>query len=100
MYDKLLPYIKESDFSGDLALVASACGVDVAAKLAVHCRGIHVYIPSSLPRQTIMRYIADARADGRSTKQIAHALGVSERYIQYLSTPPAPPCEQLLLTDN
>ena len=101
MHEDLISQLQPEDFTGDLALVASSCGVDVAASLAVNCRGLNIYVPSNLPRAALVRYARQERNLGRSVKQIAWQAGLSERYVHSLLNPSAE-CgsEQLQLFDN
>ena len=87
MHEDLISHLRPEDFTGDLALVASSCGVDVAAALAVNCRGLSIYVPSYLPRAVILRYAKQQRDLGRSVKQIAWQAGLSERYVHSLLNP-------------
>ena len=98
----LQAYIQQADLTGDLVWVAGVCGIDVAKKLLLECRGVNIYVPSGLPKTVMQRYAQDARKEGISIKQIARVLRVSERYAQILLQPKAEAdAQQLsLLTDS
>ena len=97
----LQDYIQQADLAGDLVWVAAVCGVDVAKKLLLECRGVNIYVPSGLPKTAMQRYAQDARKEGLSIKQIAKVLRISERYAQILLQPKEEPdVQQLSLLDD
>ncbi len=75
--------ISHEDLTEDLRIVASTCGIETVRNLLRNCAGMSIYIPRiSRLDQFIVRYIRESR--GKSFKQIARELGVSEQYIKRL----------------
>ncbi len=75
--------IKQEDLTEDLQMVASSCGIETVRNLLRNCAGMSIYVPRiSRLDHFIMRYIRESR--GKSFKQIASELGVSEQYIKRL----------------
>ena len=77
-HDGLAP----DDLPGDLHLVATECGMDVAVALAEKMGGVQIYITRAdgLVSDKKKEYII-ANFNGRNHKELAIATGWSERYI-------------------
>lgn len=73
-------YIRPEDFNADLDLVARYVGPDIAAALAVGFSGVNIYVSENALRRAKIRWARDLYAQGKSVKQIALELKISEAW--------------------
>ena len=73
-------YIKPEDFNADLDLVSQYVGPDIAAALAVGFSGVNIYVSENALRRAKIRWARDLYAKGKSVKQIALELKISEAW--------------------
>lgn len=74
-------YVRPEDLSGDLQLVARSLGVKVAASIAVNCAGLNLYISGRSLNAARIRWAQEQLKAGKSRKDVASRLGVSERWL-------------------
>lgn len=71
--------LDENKLYGDMELVAKTCGIEVAAKLMKHCKGMNLYIPREdhFTKDEVREAIVRLHVAGAKPKEIATTLGVS-----------------------
>ena len=82
---RIADYIQREDISGDMATLADELGMDAVRAIYQSWRGCAINVPSRPPKRTIKRYVVAAMLAGRTVRDVARELGVSERYVQHLT---------------
>jgi Mor family transcriptional regulator len=76
----LAAMVEPDDLTGDLALVAQECGLDVAVKLWEGMKGTVVNVPKNGLQRVVMRYVRKFY-NGRNASELAVRCGISERQV-------------------
>lgn len=79
---ELRDFIEPKDLTGDLALISSVCGLDVAKAIATNLSGISLYISDATLNPSRLRLARKLSRKGWHSKRIAIYLGVSERWLR------------------
>lgn len=74
-------YVHPEDLSGDLQIVARSLGMKAAISMAVNCAGLNLYISGRSLNAARARWAQTQLASGKSRKDVASRLGVSERWL-------------------
>lgn len=80
IHPDLRAMVTEEDLSGDMALVAQECGLDVALSLWAGMQGTTVSVPKSALKQAVTRFVRE-RYTGRNAAELAVQCGISERQV-------------------
>ena len=76
---ELKDLIEPKDLTGDLALISSVCGLDVAKAIV---SGVSLYISDAALNPSRVRLAKKLSRKGWHSKRIAAYLGVSERWLR------------------
>ncbi len=79
---ELKDLIEPKDLTGDLALISSVCGLDVAKAIATELSGVSLYISDAALNPSRVRLAKKLSRKGWHSKRIAAYLGVSERWLR------------------
>lgn len=84
---QLGPHIAFEDLSDDLQIVASACGMEIAVSLMIHCPGVQIYVsrPESV-MEVVRRYklatFGDRPLTDTEVKRLSIELGKSVGWVR------------------
>ena len=78
--EDFLGTVQPEDLGGDMGLVASQCGLDVAVRLVQAMGGTQLSVPKYALKRAAVRFIR-AQYDGTNAKSLALATGMTERFV-------------------
>ena len=78
--EEFLGTVQPEDLGGDMGLVASQCGLDVAVRLVQAMGGTQLSVPKYALKKAAVRFIR-ANYTGVNAKSLALATGMTERFV-------------------